>query len=202
APAVINLFAPRRRASPSRNSSFLSLLPPYGSPVRSSRLTRIRRVPAAVGISWTSSGVGSRASGIQPTISPRSGTRSSSGRDDDCAIARTYMAHRPHVESRRAYRQSRRARAGRHAFGADATFPAMRGQDPGGSWTGARAADHAPGVQEPAGPPGLREALLGGNVLWLGVVSLLNDAASEMIYPLLPLFLVGTLAAAPATLGL
>jgi MFS family permease len=37
--------------------------------------------------------------------------------------------------------------------------------------------------------------------LWLGVVSLLNDAASEMIYPLLPYFLVGTLGAGPAVLG-
>lgn len=45
-------------------------------------------------------------------------------------------------------------------------------------------------------------ALLRGNVLWLSVVSLLNDAASEMIYPLLPLFLVGTLGAGPAFLGL
>lgn len=44
--------------------------------------------------------------------------------------------------------------------------------------------------------------LLTGNVLWLSVVSLLNDAASEMIYPLLPLFLVGTLGAGPAFLGL
>jgi MFS family permease len=33
------------------------------------------------------------------------------------------------------------------------------------------------------------------------VVSFLNDAASEMIYPLLPLFLVGTLGAGPAVLG-
>lgn len=44
-------------------------------------------------------------------------------------------------------------------------------------------------------------ALLHGNVLWLSVVSLLNDAASEMIYPLLPYFLVGALGATPALLG-
>ena len=44
--------------------------------------------------------------------------------------------------------------------------------------------------------------VLGGNVVWLSLVSLLNDAASEMIYPLLPYFLVGTLGAAPAMLGL
>ena len=43
--------------------------------------------------------------------------------------------------------------------------------------------------------------LLGGNVLALSVVSLLNDAASEMIYPLLPLFLTGVLGATPAVLG-
>ncbi len=41
-----------------------------------------------------------------------------------------------------------------------------------------------------------------GNVLWLSVVSLLNDAASEMIFPLLPAFLVGVLGAGPAFLGL
>lgn len=44
--------------------------------------------------------------------------------------------------------------------------------------------------------------VIGGNVLWLSIVSLLNDAASEMIYPLLPLFLVGTLGATPTLLGL
>jgi MFS family permease len=43
--------------------------------------------------------------------------------------------------------------------------------------------------------------LLTGNVLWLSVVSLLNDTASEMIYPLLPLFLVGTLGAGAAFVG-
>lgn len=44
-------------------------------------------------------------------------------------------------------------------------------------------------------------ALLGGNVLWLSAASFLNDAASEMIYPLLPLFLTATLGAGPAFLG-
>lgn len=43
--------------------------------------------------------------------------------------------------------------------------------------------------------------LLRGNVLWLAVASFLNDASSEMIFPLLPLFLVGTLGAGPAFLG-
>jgi MFS family permease len=35
----------------------------------------------------------------------------------------------------------------------------------------------------------------------LGVVSLLNDAASEMVYPLLPSFLISTLGASPSFLG-
>lgn len=50
--------------------------------------------------------------------------------------------------------------------------------------------------------PARRRALLGGNVLWLSVASFLNDAASEMIYPLLPFFLTATLGAGPAFLGL
>ena len=40
-----------------------------------------------------------------------------------------------------------------------------------------------------------------GNVLALGAVSLLTDVSSEMIYPLLPLFLTGVLGAGPAFLG-
>lgn len=44
--------------------------------------------------------------------------------------------------------------------------------------------------------------LLRGNVLWLSVVSFLNDAASEMIYPLLPAFVLQVLGAGPAFLGL
>jgi MFS family permease len=44
--------------------------------------------------------------------------------------------------------------------------------------------------------------LLRGNLLWLSLVSLLNDSASEMIYPLLPLFLTQVLGAGPAFLGL
>src|SRR5690606_6018690 len=50
------------------------------------------------------------------------------------------------------------------------------------------------------GPRGLR-AVMRGNVLWLSLVSLLNDTASEMVYPLLPLFLTGTLGASAAALG-
>lgn len=43
---------------------------------------------------------------------------------------------------------------------------------------------------------------LGGNVLMLGLVSLLTDVSSEMIYPLLPLFLATVLGAGPVALGL
>ncbi len=39
------------------------------------------------------------------------------------------------------------------------------------------------------------------NVVILGFVSLLNDGASEMIYPLLPVFLTAVLGAGPAALG-
>jgi MFS family permease len=42
---------------------------------------------------------------------------------------------------------------------------------------------------------------LSRTVIALGVVSLLTDASSEMIYPLLPLFLTGTLGASAAMLG-
>lgn len=51
---------------------------------------------------------------------------------------------------------------------------------------------------------GIQKGLLKGlnrNVIVLGVVSLLNDAASEMIYPLLPMFLTTALGAGPAALG-
>ncbi len=44
-------------------------------------------------------------------------------------------------------------------------------------------------------------AKLHRNVLALGLVSLLTDASSEMIYPLLPVFLSVTLGAGPAVLG-
>ncbi len=44
-------------------------------------------------------------------------------------------------------------------------------------------------------------ALLRGNVGALAGTSFLNDTASEMAYPLLPLFLVGVLGAGPAFLG-
>jgi MFS family permease len=39
-------------------------------------------------------------------------------------------------------------------------------------------------------------------VLLFGLISLLNDSASEMIYPLLPVFLTTTLGATPAVIGL
>lgn len=62
---------------------------------------------------------------------------------------------------------------------------------------------HHVGVPTETGErPALRTILWQGNVLWLSIVSLLNDAASEIIYPLLPFFLIGTLGAGPAFLGL
>src|SRR3954467_9802666 len=51
-----------------------------------------------------------------------------------------------------------------------------------------------------ASPPA-RGRLLRGNLLWLSVVSFLNDSASEMIYPLLPLFLTTVLGASAGVLG-
>ncbi|WP_224960119.1 MFS transporter [Geomonas subterranea] len=42
---------------------------------------------------------------------------------------------------------------------------------------------------------------IAGNVLVLGLVSFFTDVSSEMIYPLLPLFLTGQLGAGPAFLG-
>lgn len=46
-----------------------------------------------------------------------------------------------------------------------------------------------------------RRRILTGNVLWLSVVSLLTDLSSEMIYPLLPVFLNDVLRVGPAFLG-
>ena len=53
-------------------------------------------------------------------------------------------------------------------------------------------------------PPSLwrRYARLPRNVLALSLVSLLNDASSEIIYPLLPFFLLLTLGASPFALGI
>ena len=56
---------------------------------------------------------------------------------------------------------------------------------------------------DPAPSPRLTAAtLLPRTVVVLGLVSFLNDAASEMITPLLPLFLTATLGAGPAIVGL
>jgi MFS family permease len=56
-------------------------------------------------------------------------------------------------------------------------------------------------TDQPAAAPSARGSLLRGNVLWLSVVSFMNDAASEMIYPLLPIFLTGVLGAGAGFLG-
>ncbi|HVG31266.1 MAG TPA: MFS transporter [Pyrinomonadaceae bacterium] len=51
--------------------------------------------------------------------------------------------------------------------------------------------------------PGLfrRYRNLPANVFFISLVSLLNDASSEIIYPLLPVFLAGVLSASPAVIG-
>src|SRR6266404_3909748 len=54
------------------------------------------------------------------------------------------------------------------------------------------------------GLPGLwrRYRALPRNVFAISLVSLLNDASSEIIYPLLPVFLAMTLGASPGIVGL
>jgi MFS family permease len=57
-------------------------------------------------------------------------------------------------------------------------------------------------MAEPEGSGGGRNSRgLPSNVVWLGVVSFLNDFSSEMIFPLLPLFFTGVLGGSPAILG-
>src|SRR5258708_39824709 len=61
--------------------------------------------------------------------------------------------------------------------------------------------------QVPAGRDGAsslwgRYRRLPRNVFAIGLVSLLNDASSEIIYPLLPIFLTLTLGVSPAVIGL
>lgn len=48
----------------------------------------------------------------------------------------------------------------------------------------------------------IRSRALPRNVVLLGLVSLFTDISSEMIYPVIPLFLTGTLGAAPVLVGL
>jgi len=59
-----------------------------------------------------------------------------------------------------------------------------------------------PMTAETKSPPSGWRAGLTRNVVVLGFVSLLNDGASEMIYPLLPVFLTAVLGAGPAALGI
>lgn len=60
---------------------------------------------------------------------------------------------------------------------------------------------HAP-CPGPAYPARVQSAKLKPQVVLLGLAALLNDAASELIYPLLPVFLTVTLGATPAVIGL
>src|SRR6266567_4548652 len=66
-----------------------------------------------------------------------------------------------------------------------------------------RLAPDAP-LKSEEGYPGLwrRYRGLPRNVFAIGLVSLLNDASSEIIYPLLPVFLSITLGASPVVIGL
>jgi len=57
------------------------------------------------------------------------------------------------------------------------------------------------GMNKPSRPPRLFQGIT-RNVLILGLVSFLTDVSSEMIYPLLPMFLTAVLGAGPAFLGL
>src|SRR5688572_16216436 len=54
---------------------------------------------------------------------------------------------------------------------------------------------------EPASGLWVRIKGLPRNVIAIGLVSLLNDASSEIIYPFLPLFLAVTLGASPFAIG-
>jgi MFS family permease len=66
------------------------------------------------------------------------------------------------------------------------------------------AEDRRPPEAAPAVPPAARSGLrrrLPATVVALGVVSLLTDLSSEMIYPLLPLFLTGVLGATAVSIG-
>src|SRR5215218_2443658 len=60
-----------------------------------------------------------------------------------------------------------------------------------------RESPHADVTQRAAATP----RTLGRNVVTLGIVSLFTDASSEMIYPLLPIFLTATLGASAAAVG-
>ncbi|NKA01367.1 MAG: MFS transporter, partial [Proteobacteria bacterium] len=49
----------------------------------------------------------------------------------------------------------------------------------------------------------LKKILSLPKTVWLiGLISLINDSASEMVYPLLPLYLSGVLLAGPRALGI
>ncbi|MCC6970244.1 MAG: MFS transporter [Phycisphaerales bacterium] len=54
----------------------------------------------------------------------------------------------------------------------------------------------------PPGTPSPTRAFLSRNLILVGLASLLTDMSSEMVYPILPLFLTATLGASPRVLGL
>ena len=49
----------------------------------------------------------------------------------------------------------------------------------------------------PSGGPSPARAFLSRNLLLVGLASLLTDMSTEMVYPILPLFLTATLGASP-----
>lgn len=67
--------------------------------------------------------------------------------------------------------------------------------------TDARTDGNGPANTPPSTPPPAR-SFLSRNLILVGLASLLTDMSSEMVYPILPLFLTATLGASPRVLGL
>ncbi|MFO0833700.1 MAG: MFS transporter [Phycisphaerales bacterium] len=59
-----------------------------------------------------------------------------------------------------------------------------------------------PGPSQGPSTPSPTRSFLSRNLLLVGLASLLTDMSSEMVYPILPLFLTATLGASPRVLGL
>lgn len=59
-----------------------------------------------------------------------------------------------------------------------------------------------PGPSQGTSTPSPTQSFLSRNLLLVGLASLLTDMSTEMVYPILPLFLTATLGASPRVLGL
>ena len=81
------------------------------------------------------------------------------------------------------------------------TMEETRANDDGGDTV---TTPNLPATTDPQPPPGLwgRYRKLPRNVFTIGFVSLLNDASSEIIYPLLPIFLASILGASASAIGI